>query len=246
MADPLRAEIAETVDPAGQGRVKVRHQPMGEVRESWALVLRPDPTAPAPDYAPNDGVMILFLDGDPGTPVVVGALSSREPTLVTELPRTEANWDDLALPAATRRGLDRLVATPASGMVLLAGPSGTGKTMAAQILARELDRSLLAVDLSRVVSKYVGETEKNLDAVFARAEALGAVLFFDEADALFGKRTDVRDSHDRHANLEAGYLLQRIEAHPGLVILTTNRKQNIDPAFTRRLRATLSFPGPGR
>jgi hypothetical protein len=246
MADPLRAEIAEAVDPAGLGRVKVRYQAMGEVRESWAQVLRPEPTAPAPDYLAHDVVMILFLDGDPGSPVVLGALSSRAPALATELPRTEGNWDDLALPAAMRRGLERLAGTPASGMVLLAGPSGTGKTMAAQVVARELDRSLLAVDLKRVVSKYIGETEKNLDAVFARAEASGAVLFFDEADALFGKRSEVKDSHDRYANIEVAALLQRLEDHPGLVILTTTRKQNIDPAFTRRLRATANFPVPPR
>lgn len=107
---------------------------------------------------------------------------------------------------------------------LFAGPSGTGKTLAAQTLATELDRPLYRVDLSRLVSRYIGETEKNLDALFDRAEQGEWILFFDEADALFGKRTDVRDSHDRYANLEVSYLLQRLEAHPGAVIIATERE----------------------
>jgi len=116
--------------------------------------------------------------------------------------------------------------------------------MAAQILARELGIDLFRIDLARVVSKYIGETEKNLRAVFAEAEARGAILFFDEADALFGKRSEVKDSHDRYANVEVAWLLQRLEQYAGLVILATNRKQNIDPAFLRRLAAVVSFPVP--
>lgn len=127
---------------------------------------------------------------------------------------------------------------------LFAGPSGTGKTMAAQIIARELGSALFQVDLAKTVSKYIGETEKALDAIFDAAEAASAVLLFDEADALFGKRSEVKDAHDRYANLEVAYLLQRIEAYRGLAILTTNLKENLDAAFLRRLRFIVDFPIP--
>ncbi len=127
---------------------------------------------------------------------------------------------------------------------LFAGPSGTGKTMAAEILANELRLDLFRIDLSAVVSKYIGETEKNLRRVFDAAEEGGAVLLFDEADALFGKRSEVKDSHDRYANVEISYLLQRMEAYRGLAILTTNMKEALDPAFLRRLRFVVQFPFP--
>ena len=127
---------------------------------------------------------------------------------------------------------------------LFSGPSGTGKTMCAQVIARALGVELMQVELSRCVSKYIGETEKNIDACFAAAEAASAVLLFDEADALFGKRTEIKDAHDRHANVEVAYLLQRIEAYEGLVILTTNLKNNIDTAFLRRLRFCIDFTMP--
>ena len=127
---------------------------------------------------------------------------------------------------------------------LFAGPSGTGKTMAAEVLAAELRLDLYRIDLSQVVSKYIGETEKNLRRVFDAAETGGAILLFDEADALFGKRSEVKDSHDRYANIEVGYLLQRMEAYRGLAILTTNLKQALDPAFLRRLRFVVQFPFP--
>ncbi len=128
---------------------------------------------------------------------------------------------------------------------LFSGPSGTGKTMCAQVIAKSLGVELMQVELSRCVSKYIGETEKNIDRCFAAAEASSAVLLFDEADALFGKRTEIKDAHDRYANVEVAYLLQRIEAFEGLVILTTNLKTNIDPAFLRRLRFVVDFPMPG-
>ena len=127
---------------------------------------------------------------------------------------------------------------------LFAGASGTGKTMAAEALARALDLDLYRIDLSGVVSKYIGETEKNLRRVFDAAETGGAVLLFDEADALFGKRAEVKDSHDRYANIEVSYLLQRMESYRGLAILTTNLKDSLDPAFLRRLRFVVSFPFP--
>jgi hypothetical protein len=129
--------------------------------------------------------------------------------------------------------------------VLFAGESGTGKTMAAEVLANALQLHLYRIDLSSVVSKYIGETEKNLRRLFDAAEDGGAVLFFDEADALFGKRSEVKDSHDRYANIEINYLLQRIEAYRGLAILATNMKSSLDQAFMRRLRFIVNFPFPG-
>ena len=128
--------------------------------------------------------------------------------------------------------------------VLFAGPSGTGKTMAAEIIADELGLELYKIDLSTVVSKYIGETEKNLSQIFTEAETSNAILFFDEADALFGKRSEVKDSHDRYANIEVGYLLQRMEEYEGVVILATNFRKNMDEAFVRRLHFTIEFPFP--
>jgi SpoVK/Ycf46/Vps4 family AAA+-type ATPase len=147
-----------------------------------------------------------------------------------------AVYDDWGFAGQGRRGL---------GInALFAGESGTGKTMAAEVLARELRLALFRVDLSAIVSKYIGETEKNLRRVFDAAEDTGALLLFDEADALFGKRSEVRDSHDRYANIEVSYLLQRMEAYGGLAILTTNLKSALDPAFQRRLRFIVAFPFP--
>lgn len=127
---------------------------------------------------------------------------------------------------------------------LFAGPSGTGKTMATEIIASELGLDLYKIDLSGVVSKYIGETERNLDRVFSAAEDANAILFFDEADALFGKRSEVRDSHDRYANIEISYLLQKMEEYEGLAILATNLRANLDEAFIRRLAFTIHFPFP--
>ena len=129
---------------------------------------------------------------------------------------------------------------------LFAGESGTGKTMAAEVLANDLRLNLYRIDLSAVVSKYIGETEKNLRRLFDAAEDGGAILFFDEADALFGKRSEVKDSHDRYANIEINYLLQRMEAYRGLAILATNMKSALDTAFLRRLRFIVQLPLPGR
>ena len=129
---------------------------------------------------------------------------------------------------------------------IFAGASGTGKTMAAEVMANELQLDLFRIDLSAVTSKYIGETEKNLRKIFDAAEVGGVILLFDEADALFGKRTEVKDSHDRHANIEVSYLLQRLEAYQGLAILTTNLKDSIDRAFLRRIPFTISFPFPNK
>jgi len=181
------------------------------------------------------------------------------------LVRPQAGWDQLILPGdritQLRDAVDRsrLQATVldewgflagrrgARGVRLLfAGPPGTGKTLACEVLARALEMELLVVDLSRVVSKWIGETEKNLAAVFDSAERYRAVLVFDEADALFGKRTEVADTHDRYANLETAYLLARLERFEGMTILTTNLRQNIDPAFTRRLEDVVEFAEPNQ
>lgn len=127
---------------------------------------------------------------------------------------------------------------------LLFGPSGTGKTMAAQGIANDLGVQLLRVDLSRIVSKYIGDTEKNIDRIFSDAERSGSALLFDEAEALLGKRSEVKDAHDRYANIEVAYVLQRMEEYDGLAILTTNLRQNLDSAFLRRLRFIIDFPRP--
>jgi hypothetical protein len=128
--------------------------------------------------------------------------------------------------------------------VLFSGPSGTGKTMAAEVIGVELGLDVYRVDVSAVVSKYIGETEKNLARVFEAAEGSGVIVLFDEADALFGKRSEVKDSHDRHANVEIGYLLQRMESYRGLAILTTNLREDLDQAFLRRLRCIVEFRHP--
>ncbi|MFN2624355.1 MAG: ATP-binding protein, partial [Chthoniobacterales bacterium] len=172
-------------------------------------------------------------------------------------------WSDLVLADATRRRLREVARALAAAdvvfrdwdfaartarrraiNVLFAGASGTGKTLAARVIAGELGVELFAVDLSAVVSKYIGETEKNLRRLFDAAEDGGAILFFDEADSLFGKRSEVKDSHDRYANIEVSYLLQRMESYGGLSILTTNLREAIDPAFLRRLRFVVHFPFP--
>ncbi|HET6856786.1 MAG TPA: ATP-binding protein [Streptomyces sp.] len=174
-----------------------------------------------------------------------------------------ASWSDLVLPDAQFNQLRTLVAAvrhrgrvlddwgfaarTARGLgasALFAGPSGTGKTLAAEVIAHALRLDLVVVDVSRTVDKYIGETEKNLARVFEAAEDSAAVLLFDEADTLFGKRTEVRDSHDRYANLEVGYLLQRMESFRGLAILTTNNRSAVDQAFLRRLRVVVTFPYP--
>jgi len=128
--------------------------------------------------------------------------------------------------------------------VLFAGPSGTGKTMAAEIMANELGLDLYKIDLATVVSKYIGETEKNLDRIFKEAQDSNSILFFDEADAIFGKRSEVRDSHDRYANIEIAYLLQKMEEYQGIVILATNLRKNLDEAFARRMHFSVEFPFP--
>ena len=146
-------------------------------------------------------------------------------------------------PVAEIAGYLKSAKPKAGTMALFAGPAGTGKTMAAEALAAEAGRDLYRIDLAGVISKYIGETEKNLDRVFEKAAANDAILFFDEADALFGQRTDARDAHDRYTNTDTNYLLQRIEQYPGLVILTSNSKKNLDPAILRKVRFAVDFSG---
>ncbi len=141
-------------------------------------------------------------------------------------------------------GVGEKLASSQGVTVLFAGPPGTGKTMAAEIIASALGLDLYKIDLSTIVSKYIGETEKNLERIFNEASSSNAILFFDEADALFGKRSEVRDSHDRYANIETSYLLQRMEAYDGVTILATNLRANLDEAFTRRLQFAVDFPFP--
>ena len=172
-------------------------------------------------------------------------------------------WDDIVLPAEPLRQLREIASrarwrgrvldewgmgggsTHRRGIsALFVGPSGTGKTMAAEVIANDLELDLYRVDLASVVDKYIGETEKNLGRIFDEAEGVSGVLLFDEADALFGRRSEVRDSHDRYANIEVAYLLQRMESFNGVAILATNMRANLDEAFTRRLDVIVSFPLP--
>ena len=141
-------------------------------------------------------------------------------------------------------GLSRKLTAGAGVSALFSGPPGTGKTLAAQIMANQLGIDLYRIDLSSVVSKYVGETEKNLERIFSEASESNAILFFDEADSIFGKRSEVKDAHDRYANIEVGYLLQRMENYNGVAILATNLRANLDEAFTRRLQFIINFPFP--
>ena len=207
-------------------------------------------------------------DASPRLEGMARAIHARAATVLgggVQLVRPTAGWRQLVLPTAQLQQLkdavNRLLLQGkvlddwrflegrrgARGVrMLFAGPPGTGKTLSAEVLARALKVDLLQVDISRVVSKWIGETEKNLAQVFDAAEAAKAVVLFDEADALFGKRTEVADAHDRYANLETAYLLSRLERFDGLVILSTNLRQNIDPAFMRRLEFTVEFAPPAR
>jgi hypothetical protein len=209
------------------------------------------------------------LDGDAGHDLARAVWDASRvqarPRLDDLAQRIESSvtWDDLVLPAPQRQVLRDIAAhvrqrarvyetwgfaaRSSRGLgisALFAGASGTGKTMAAEVLANELHLDLYRIDLSSVVSKYIGETEKNLRRIFDAAESGGAILLFDEADALFGKRSEVKDSHDRYANIEVSYLLQRMEAYRGLAILTTNLKSALDTAFLRRIRFVVQFPFP--
>lgn len=175
--------------------------------------------------------------------------------------QSKLRWQDLVLPDATLHSLNELLAWVEYGETLMEdwglgaylksgyrtlfyGPSGTGKTLTATLIGKKTGKEVFRIDLASVVSKYIGETEKNLERVFSKLDSTNAILFFDEADALFGKRTSVKDAHDRYANQEVSYLLQRIEEYNGLVILASNFNSNIDEAFLRRFQAIIHFPMP--
>ena len=212
------------------------------------------------EAAPQEGA-----DGEPGARLWEACRRQARPRLGELAQRVDSTvgWDDLVLPQPQLHTLHQVAAQVRRrvrvyeewgfgaknplGMgvtALFHGPSGTGKTLAAEVLTNALELDLYRIDLSTVVSKYIGETEKNLRRIFDAAEHGGAILLFDEADALFGKRSEVKDSHDRYANIEVSYLLQRMEAYRGLAILTSNRKQALDTAFLRRLRFIVQFPFP--
>ncbi len=205
-----------------------------------------------------------------GTPLQIGDLSlaaraHSNPRLSSLARKIEPRyaWQDIILPGdqldllrevvATVRGrplvleewgVGRKLVASAGVPILFAGDPGTGKTMAAEIIAQELGLDLYKIDLSTVISKYIGETEKNLEKIFNEAQSSNAILFFDEADAIFGKRSEVKDAHDRYANIEISYLLQRMEMYDGVTILATNLRANLDDAFTRRLHFSVDFPFP--
>jgi hypothetical protein len=210
---------------------------------------------------------LAVLDGVPVTAAHLrdGARAQNGAGLARLARRVEpaVGWDDLVLPDPVRAQLGELAMRarhrervlgqwrmrPGGGrghgvMALFAGESGTGKTMSAEVVAAELGLDLYVVDLSSVVDKYVGQTEKNLERIFTEAAGVNGVLLFDEADAIFGKRSEVRDAHDRYANMESAYLLQRMESFDGVAVLTTNLRANLDEAFTRRLDVVVDFPVP--
>jgi hypothetical protein len=203
----------------------------------------------------------LAAPGVGGVSAAVRRLAAGRISALAPRTRPARSWDDLVLDQDRTERLREVVARcrhkrkvfgtwgfsalPSGGVVgLFSGPSGTGKTLAAEIIAGELALDLYKVDLAALVSKWVGETEKNLSKVFSAAEASNVALFFDEADALFGKRSEVSDSHDRYANIEVAYLLQRLERYEGLVLMATNLATNIDPAFLRRVHVHVDFPMP--
>ncbi|WP_077800219.1 ATP-binding protein [Streptomyces sp. JHA26] len=271
---PLALLSGDQAPLGGQAltRVGIHRLELGERRELLRSALRRAgaPTAEA-DRAAGvfdltvDAAEAAAQDAASGTPLWQACRERARPSVtgLAHVVRPRARWEDLVLPAGQRAQLRALVSSvrhratvlgdwgfagrPAQGLgrtALFAGPSGTGKTLAAEVLAADLGLDLVRVDLSQVVSKWVGETERHLREVFAAAEDSAAVLLFDEADALFGRRTEVRDSHDRYANLQTGYLLQRLESFRGLAILTTNARSALDPAFTRRLHTVVVFPYP--
>jgi AAA+ superfamily predicted ATPase len=211
------------------------------------------PRSPAPAPVPTTAELVA----------AARAQTRHHLAALTRAVEPRATWDDLVLPedslgqlrelcqrvALSERvwhdwGFERRSSAGQGVTALFAGPPGTGKTMAAEVVAGDLGLDLFAVDLSSVVSKYIGETEKNLERVFTAAAETSAVLLFDEADALFGKRSEVRDAHDRYANIETSYLLQRMEAYDGVAVLTTNLRGHLDPAFVRRLQFIVDFPFP--
>ncbi|PBC75967.1 ATPase family protein associated with various cellular activities (AAA) [Streptomyces sp. TLI_235] len=228
----------------------------------WAAAFGTGPVAGARLTRDQLGLVARVADGRPDrVPGAMRRLAGGHLDRLAVRVSPERGWDDLVLPPDHTRRLREIVTRhrrrhlvhhewgfpplPSTGVVaLFSGPSGTGKTLAAEIVAGELGLDLYKVNLSSVVSKYIGETEKNLERIFGAASAGELVLFFDEADALFGKRSEVSDAHDRYANIEVAYLLQRLESYDGIVVLATNLQRNIDEAFLRRISVGIDFEPP--
>ncbi|MEU7467357.1 ATP-binding protein [Streptomyces sp. NPDC044984] len=241
--------------------------PVGDVEELAQAVAAHRLDAGQLRRAADAAVRTAALEGRPVGPddlrVAVRAQNGAGLDRLARRVEPGVGWDDLVLPPTTHRRLRELALRarhreqvlgqwgmrPGGGrgrgvIALFAGESGTGKTMSAEVVAADLGMDLYVVDLSTVVDKYIGETEKNLERIFTEASAVNAVLLFDEADAIFGKRSEVKDAHDRHANIESAYLLQRMESFDGIAVLTTNLRANLDEAFTRRLDVVADFPMP--
>jgi adenylate kinase family enzyme len=257
-------------------RVELPSPGLEERRRLWSAALPESAEWPRREFETLVGryhlqagdIQAVGLRG-PGSPAAAAALA-REITRrrlgeLGELLDCPFSWDDLVVPDKVRQDLEHFsfearersrfwesaaaqrLFPRGTGLVgLFSGPPGTGKTMAAQAIAATLELDLFRVDLATVVSKYIGETAKHLGQIFKRAARMNAVLLFDEADSLFSKRTEVKDSHDRYANADTSYLLQLLEDYDGIVILASNRKQSIDPAFLRRMRYVMDFPRPDR
>ncbi|MHA7291341.1 ATP-binding protein [Arthrobacter sp. MDT3-24] len=232
-------------------------------RELWGAASVLDPPAAVSDWELTPAEIETAARAGRSAPLVLAGRVRQGSLSTMQRVPLPYSWSDLVVAAHVESALERLLvevrlrsdvldewefrrlALSSSGVTaLFAGPSGTGKTMATQVLARELGLELFRVDLATVVSKYIGETEKQLSAVFDEAERSRILLLFDEADALFGQRTAVRDAHDRYANIEIDYLLQRLDSFRGVAVLATNRKSDLDPAFLRRLRTVVDFVAP--
>ncbi|MDH3755957.1 MAG: AAA family ATPase [Acidimicrobiia bacterium] len=235
------------------------HDPPSD--DEWKLALGDAPRDHALTAEQLDMVELAFEPKGQDIDAAVRRLASGKIDALTRRVRPERTWDDIVIPPERLAHLRELVARyrhrsqvydtwgfradKSTGIIaLFHGPSGTGKTLAAEIIAGDLGLDLFKLDLSAVVSKYIGETEKNLEEIFAAASAASGVLLFDEADSLFGKRGEVQDARDRYANMEVSYLLQRVESYDGIVILTTNFQKNIDTAFLRRIHVSLEFQIP--
>lgn len=259
--------VAEGPDRAAGHRAPADAVPAADVEELAQAVAAHRLDAGQLRRAADAAVRTAALEGRPVGPddlrVAVRAQNGAGLDRLARRLEPGVGWDDLVLPPTTHRRLRELALRarhreqvlgqwgmrPGGGrgrgvIALFAGESGTGKTMSAEVVAADLGMDLYVVDLSTVVDKYIGETEKNLERIFTEASAVNAVLLFDEADAIFGKRSEVKDAHDRHANIESAYLLQRMESFDGIAVLTTNLRANLDEAFTRRLDVVADFPMP--
>ncbi len=254
-----RTEPARAAQPEGESPLK--DLDLADIAGQFTLTASQiaDAVAAAADRAAQRGQPLDRTD------LFLAARNYSSPGLSTLAHKIEARytWNDIVLPAdqvnmlreviTTVRGRPTVLetwgvgaklASSAGVTILFAGPPGTGKTMAAEVIAAELGLELYKIDLSTVVNKYIGETEKNLGRIFDEAARSNAILFFDEADAIFGKRSEVKDAHDRYANIEVSYLLQRMETYDGITVLATNLRANLDEAFTRRLQFAVDFPFP--